>query len=286
VNEKEGVSGAKPWAARVSNGLRIEPLDEGRIVRLLIDRPDRGNSLTPPLLSALENAVRSLPGRGARSAILTGAGERSFSTGYDVSALQSELSAVLADGAEQPFDPATHPLERALAAITASPVPIVAAIRGTAIGAGFELAAACDLRVIGKGARFLMPPAKLGIVYSASGMARIQALIGAGAVRELFYLAEQIDAPRAVALGLATGLCEDSAVPEAALETARRLAALAPLAIAGMKRILERHLASPRIDAAAQAEIDAIRVGAFRSADLCEGVTAFLEQRAPRFEGK
>jgi enoyl-CoA hydratase/carnithine racemase len=268
-------------------GLRVEALEGGRIVRLVIDRPDRGNALTLPLLAALEEAVRALPARGARAAILAGAGERSFSTGYDIEALRAELAAVLgAEGEPRPFDPATHPLERALAAITASPVPVVAAVRGTCFGAGMELACACDLRVLGRGARFLMPPARLGVVYSASGIARVVALVGAGAARELFYLAETVDAARADAIGLATRLVDDAAVEETALALARRLASLAPLAIAGMKRVIEERLLALTLDDAARREVDAIRLAAFRSRDLAEGAAAFLEKREPRFEGR
>jgi len=267
-------------------GLRVEAQDGGRVVLLTIDRPERGNSLTIPLLRALDEVVSGLAAGGARAAVITGAGAKAFSTGYDVEALQAELAAVLATEGAVPLDPATHPLERALAAITASPVPLVAAIRGGATGAGLELACACDLRVVGRGARFLMPPARLGVVYSATGIARLMGLVGAGAARELFYAAEAIDAARAHALGLATRLSDDATVLDDALALARRIASLAPLAVGGMKSIIERHLAAPALDAKALDEIAAIRLKAFRSHDLQEGVSAFLERREARFEGR
>jgi enoyl-CoA hydratase/carnithine racemase len=271
------------------SGLGVEALDQGAIARLTISRPERGNSLTAPLLERLERATADLAGAGALAAILTGAGEKSVCTGYDVEALQVELAAAVPVpvASPPPEDPlASHPLERALEAMVRSSVPIVAAIGGAATGAGLELACACDLRVVGEGARFLMPPARLGLVYSPTVIARILAVVGAAATRELFMLAEPIDARRAEALGLATRVVPDAEVSDAALAMARRLAANAPLSIAGVKMILDRHLLAPRLDPGALAEIADLRARALASRDLAEGLAAFLEKRTPRFEGR
>ncbi|HVY61369.1 MAG TPA: enoyl-CoA hydratase-related protein [Planctomycetota bacterium] len=251
-----------------AGGLEVERLDGGAVARLTIARPERGNSVDAALLGALERAVRDLPAEGARAIVLAGAGEKSFCTGYDVEALAAALS-----GSGE--DPGAA-LDAAAAAIARSPVPVVAAIRGAASGAGFELACACDLRVVGRSARFLMPPGRLGVVYAASGIARIAAVIGEAAVREMFALAEPVDAARAAELGLATRLVEDAAVAEIALGLARRAAGNAPLSIAGVKACL----------AGDRAAFDELRAKALRSRDLAEGVQAFLEKRKPRFEGR
>jgi enoyl-CoA hydratase/carnithine racemase len=246
-------------------GLEVERLEGGAVARLTIARPERGNSVNGPLLGELERAARELPLDGARALILTGAGEKSFCTGYDVEALAGELAA------------AGDALESAALAIARARVPVIAAIRGAASGAGVELACACDLRVLGRSARFLMPPAKLGIVYGATGIGRIASIIGHAAAREMFMLAETIDSARADALGLATRLVDDAAVAETALGLARRVADLAPLSIAGTKAVLAG------ADAAA---VDELRAQALRSRDLAEGVQAFLEKRKPKFSGR
>jgi enoyl-CoA hydratase/carnithine racemase len=278
----EPASSRDPAAA---SGLRIEPSDDPRVVRLVIDRPARGNALTPDLLLALEAAVLALPARGARAAVLEAAGGRVFSAGYDFAALAAELAR--ASSSPPPSSPPDdHPLERALRAIESSSVPIVAAVAGPAIGAGCELACACDLRVAGPAATFGFPPARLGIVYSHTGIARVLGLVGLAATKEMFMTGAPIDAVRAERIGIANRLAAAGAVEAEGLALAKALAANAPLSLAGTKEILNRFLAPPRLSSGDLREIAAIRERAFRSADLAEGLAAALEKRAPRFEGR
>lgn len=258
-------------------GLRVEPLEEGRVVRLVLDRPARGNALTPALLEALEAAFAGLEKAGARAAVLSGAGGRAFSTGYDLAALAGEIEAVrrAAPGSLLAED---HPLERAIRAIDRSPVPIVAAVAGPALGAGCELACACDLRVAGPEASFGFPPARLGIVYSHTGIARLVALVGLAAAKEMCFLGAPVGAARAGEIGLANRVVGAAEVEAEALALARAIAANAPLSVAGTKAILNRCLA-PRLGKAELAEIAAIRERAFRSRDLDEGLLAAREKR-------
>ncbi len=263
-------------------GLRVEPQDDGRIVRLVIDRPARGNSLDAPLLEAVERALGEAERAGARAAILTGEGEKSFSTGYDIEALVAELSS-----GRSVQDLEGHPLERALRAIDGSALPVIAAVNGAAFGAAFEIATACDFRLAVASARFVMPPARLGLLYSHTGLARFLHVVGLPATKRIFLAAEPVDAGAALALGLVQAVLEDRAALDAgALALARRLAANAPLAVAATKRVLHRHLLPPRLSPEEEREIADLRGVLFASQDLAEGLAAALEKREPRFEGR
>jgi enoyl-CoA hydratase/carnithine racemase len=262
--------------------VRVETLEDGRVVRFVLDRPGRGNALTAPLLAELAAAVVAAEARGVRAAILTGAGERTFSTGYDVEALAGELAA----GASV-ADTESHPLERALRAIDRSSIPFIAAVNGPATGAGFELACACDFRIAVATARFAMPPARLGLLYSHTGIRRVIDLVGVAMAKSLFLAALPVTAEEALGVRLVGRVVPDAAALEAeALTLARRLAANAPLAVAATKAVMNRHLLPPRLTPAEEREIQDLRARLFRSRDLAEGIAALLEKREPRFEGR
>jgi enoyl-CoA hydratase/carnithine racemase len=206
--------------------------------------------------------------------ILTGAGE-TFSAGYDIADLSPEHLA------EEAADLLTHPFEAAVSALDAVPVPVVAAMGGHAFGGGLELALTCDLRVCSPRARLGMPPARLGVVYSHTGLRRFVDAIGSARTRELFFTARALDAGEALAWGLVNELAEDVAGRSVAL--AAEIAALAPLAHRGNKRVL--HALAPALDPALEAELHALRDAAFRSADFAEGVRAFIAKRRPEWRG-
>ncbi|HET6548716.1 MAG TPA: enoyl-CoA hydratase-related protein, partial [Solirubrobacter sp.] len=206
--------------------------------------------------------------------VVTGAGGV-FSAGYDIGDL--EPARLVEEAAEL----LTHPFEAALAAVDAVPVPVVAAMDGHAFGGGLELALACDLRVCAAGAKLGMPPARLGVVYSATGLRRFVDAIGAARTRELFLTARPVSAEVALAWGLVNEVAED--VAARAVELASEIAALAPLSVRGNKRVLRA--LDPPLDPEVEAELRALRDAAFRSDDFAEGVRAFIEKRQPRWRG-
>jgi enoyl-CoA hydratase/carnithine racemase len=161
-------------------------------------------------------------------------------------------------------------------------VPVVAALGGHAFGGGLELAVACDLRVCAPSARLGMPPARLGVVYSHTGLRRFVDAIGSARTRELFLTARPVGAAEALAWGLVNEVVEDAA--GRAVELASEIAALSPLSLRGTKRVLDA-LSAP-LDPALEAELHALRDEAFRSADFAEGVRAFIEKRAPDWRGR
>ena len=258
-----------------------------RVAWLRLDAEARGNAVDRPLLERLEALLVAIAIRVAggdpdapRAAVLRGTGERSFCTGYNLEELVRELAA-----GPSVADEAQHPLERALRALDELPIPTLALVHGHAYGAGCELAVACDLRVAAEDARFCMPPARLGVLYSASGMARFLDLVGLAATRDMFFTAEPVPAPRALASGLATRVVPKA---EATAEVARLAGAIAknaPLSVRGTKTILRRLRRSP-LAPDLQAEISGLREECFRSRDFAAAAQAFLSKTEVSFEGR
>lgn len=156
--------------------------------------------------------------------------------------------------------------------LQAADAPSVAFIEGSAFGAGLELACACDFRVAAPHAVLCMPPAKLGIVYAPSGIARVAGVIGWGRARYLFLSGRKLSAEQALDIGLIDAIGDEAT----AMNLATELSQNAPLAIAGMKRIFRGEMT----------DIETIRHRSFHSEDVREGLRAVREKRPPHFSGR
>jgi enoyl-CoA hydratase/carnithine racemase len=227
----------------------------------------------------------------ARCLLLTGTGSM-FSAGYDIGDLPANAppseNAPPAEGlGAEAEEVVAHPFEAALAALDAFPFPTVAALNGHAIGGGLELALACDLRVAAASAKLGMPPARLGLVYSHTGVRRFVDAIGAPRTRELFFVARNVDAATALQWGMVNRVVDDDELASAGVELAATIASNAPLSLRGNKRVIRELLAAEgALDPAVERELLALREACFRSEDFREGVRAFAEKRSPRWQGR
>jgi enoyl-CoA hydratase/carnithine racemase len=254
----------------------LRSADDGPVRTLTLARPARLNALHDALLQALADALKTAADDGVRALILRGDGDRAFSAGYDLGELPEVGEGALPDAI----------LEAALARIDAAPFPVVALVNGHAFGGGLELAARCDVRIAVGGARLGMPPAKLGIVYAPRGLARFWALCGPSVARRMFFTGETLTALQAQDAGLLDEVLPTLPDAEArARAVAHAIAANAPLAVSGMRRIF-RELEASLLSAVEGPAIEALRRQAFASEDVREGLAAFMEKRAPRFAGK
>jgi enoyl-CoA hydratase/carnithine racemase len=252
------------------------------VVRMTIANAAKRNALDHPILDAISATLTRLAREdsGTRCVIVTGA-HGMFSAGYDI----GEIPA--AEFEERAERLVAHPFTEAIDALEAFPYPTLAMMPGHTIGGGLELALACDLRVALDGIKLGMPPAKLGLVYSHTGLRRFIDAIGAARTRELFLLGRYIDAATALQWGLVTRVADGEALERLTLELAEELAGNAPLSQKGNKRVIaallsaEGELAEP-----VERELIELRRASFASEDMREGMRAFAEKRPARWEGR
>jgi len=237
----------------------------GNVVRLTISNPAKRNALDHPILDAITATLSEL----------------GSSAGYDIGEIPDEE---FEERAEQLV---AHPFTEAIDALEAFPYPTVAALPGHTIGGGLELALACDMRVAQEGIKLGMPPAKLGLVYSHTGLRRFLDAIGATRTRELFLLGRYVDAPTALAWGLVNRVASASELESTTLALARELAGNAPLSQTGNKRVIAELLrAEGALPPEVEQELIELRRASFASDDMREGMRAFAEKRPPRWSGR
>jgi enoyl-CoA hydratase/carnithine racemase len=257
-----------------------EPADA--VVRLTISNPAKRNALDHPILDAISATLAELGSStsDARCVVVTGA-HGMFSAGYDIGEIPDD------EFEERAERLVAHPFTQAIDALEAFPYPTLAALPGHTIGGGLELALACDLRVAQAGIRLGMPPAKLGLVYSHTGLRRFIDAIGAARTRELFLLGSYIDAATALAWGLVNRVVAAEELDAATLDLAGVLAGNAPLAQTGNKRVIAALLrAEGELPADVEQELIELRRASFASQDLREGMRAFAERRIPNWRGE
>ena len=247
------------------------------VLRLTISNPDKRNALDHEILDGIAHGVREAD---ARCIVLTGE-HGMFSSGYDIGDIPDDVFA------EQAEKLVAHPFTSAIEALDATDLPTIAALPGHTIGGGLELALACDLRIAADGIKLGMPPAKLGLVYSHTGLRRFIDIIGVARTRELFLLGRNIEARRALEWGLVNEVVIGTDLEETALGWAREMAANAPLSVQGNKRVIREILrAEGELDPDVEQELIALREASFASEDMKEGVRAFGEKRPARWRGR
>ncbi len=247
------------------------------VATITLNRPDKLNALNATLLRELFHAVADLAAdKSVRCAILTGAGEKAFAAGADIGAMK-EMTAAEA----RTFAHLGHALGDR---IESAGFPVIAAVNGFALGGGCELALACDFLYASDKAKFGQPEVNLGVIPGFGGTQRLARRVGIGRARELCYTGDVIGADEALRIGLVNAVFPGTELLAKARETAAKIAAKGPLAIAQCKRTIQRGADVP-LTVANELEAQAF-AALFGSHDQREGMTAFLDKRKAAFEGK
>lgn len=250
---------------------------QGATAWLVIDRPERLNALDRQTVSELHAAVRrAIEVPEVRVIAITGGGEKAFVAGADI----SEMSGLGAEAGQA----WAHELHACLGQIERSPKPVIAAIRGYALGGGCELALACHLRVAATSARFAQPEVGLGLIPGAGGTQRLPRIVGRGRALDLILRGETIDAEEALRIGLVTRVVPPAELRDVVESLAVTLSSRSPLALA---RALEAVLVGSECGLDDALRMEAALFGlCFASEDMREGTRAFLEKRKPVFTGR
>lgn len=245
----------------------------GRVGVITLSRPEVRNAVDKATAELISSALDRLDADdGAAAGVFTGSGGV-FSAGMDLKAFSST--------GERPLDERRGPFGLAW---RASDKPLVAAVEGKALGGGLEMALACDLIVAARDSVFGLPEVKRGLVAAAGGVLRLPESLPARLAKEMALTGEPITARRAHELGMVSRLADPGAVLEAAVELAATIAANAPLATRASKQVIDRAVDWP-LDERFERQgpyIDPVR----SSEDAKEGARAFVEKRAPEWQGR
>ena len=246
---------------------------------ITFNQPEKRNAMSVEMWTGMGEILDAFAADDSvRVVVLTGAGEKAFVSGADIS--QFEKQRANAD-AQQEYDRLTSAGRAKLGAFAK---PTIARIRGFCLGGGLAIAMQTDLRIASSDSQFGIPAAKLGIAYGLDGLKKLVSLVGPAHARMILYTGSRISAGEAERIGLVNKVVEPDQLSDTVMEIARTIAGNAPLSIAASKLTIDQVLKD-----AGDRDTDAIRaasVRCFDSADYKEGRTAFMEKRAPRFTGR
>lgn len=252
---------------------RIQMTRDGAVVTLTINRPERLNALDEALLRELQAALETLGvDRQLRCLIVTGAG-RAFVAGADIHAMRAftvaEARAFSLLG------------QQTFAALEGMRVPVIAAVNGFALGAGCELALACDFAYASATAMLGQPEVKLGVTPGFGGTQRLAQRIGLGRARELIYTGRMVGATEALTIGLVSAVCEPDTLLPRARATAAEIAQAGPRAVEAAKAVMLR--GAGRLSPQSMTREAEAFARCFSGNEAREGLAAFLERRRPAF---
>jgi enoyl-CoA hydratase len=250
---------------------------EPGIVKLTFNRPDKLNALSTSLIRVLDAELDAIAAdKAVRAVILTGAGERAFVAGADIAEYQGNRTRAFAD---YQFES-----RRVFDKLEALPKVTIAAIRGYALGGGFEIALCCDIILCATSARLGLPEGLLGLSPGGGGTQRLTRAVGKHMASDIMLAARRITGERAYELGLAAAVMPDEELMPAAVERARAVKTVAPLAAGEMKRLIRQGPDAALPTALAFEQEVLLRL--YGTRDGQEGIDAFLTKRDPEFKGE
>lgn len=256
----------------------IEIERDQHVTRITLHNPAKRNAMCHAMWQGLGDALQAAhEDADLRVLVLTGAGDKAFCAGNDISEFKTWRNDPARHAA---YDAASH---RAMDLLRTLPVPAIARIRGVCVGGGLEIALACDLRIASDDARFAITPARLGLGYTLRDVSLVVDTVGAAAARKLLYTGRLHDAGEALAMGVLDVRATPDALDAAVDDLVQIIAGNAPLTIRALKAALGEAVkpSVQRDEARVQAMVDACHA----SADYQEGQRAFAEKRTPQFRG-
>jgi enoyl-CoA hydratase len=266
----------------VSSAKELLSERRGHLGVVTFNRPERRNALTPAMLFGLHDVLEGWTQSGeVRVVVVMGAGDKAFSSGFDIGAIPTAPDPGLARRLRE-----ENPLEVGLQSVKRFPYPTIAMLGGHCFGAALNLALCCDLRIGADDVAVGMPPARLGLVYPPDGIAQFASVLGIARARELFFTGRTVRAGEVLEMGLVERLVPRAELEATTFALAEEIAANAPLALRGMKRVLDLVESARALSGEARAEARELVAAALQSEDAREGQKAFLEKRKPRFTGR
>lgn len=256
----------------------VEKLDN--VGRITINRPDQLNAISRRTLEEMEHALKEFRNdQTIRVIILTGAGEKAFCAGADLKGgiFTPETDSVRGARLARMGQEFTEMIEK-------YEKPVIAAVNGLALGGGCEIALACDMIVTSENAQFGQPEINIGLIPGWGGTQRLPRLIGRNRAKELIFTGDRLTAKQAEQIGMVSRVVPPNRLQETALELARKMTSKSPVMLKLAKQAINRGIEMDLSSGLAE-EVKAFRV-CFTTQDFKEGLTAFLEKRQPKFEGK
>ncbi len=261
-----------------AGGKMLAAKDDG-VGLITFNQPEKRNAMSVEMWQGMGQILEAFAeDPSVRVVVLTGAGNKAFVSGADISQFEKQRSNA---DAQREYDRVTSAGRMQLASF---PKPTIARIRGFCLGGGLAIAMQADLRIAATDSQFGIPAARLGIAYGFEGVRRLVSLVGPAHARMILYTGARIDAAEAGRIGLVNRVVPDAELSDTVLEIARTIAGNAPLSIAASKHAVEQAVRDP--DKRDLAGLAAHMEACFDSADYREGRTAFMEKRPPVFQGR
>lgn len=263
-------------------GITLEYLDHIAVVRL--DRPERRNAFNEVMWTEFDEVITQLEDKTPRVVILTGAGDRAFSAGFDVNVDNPQvvdLAGIMETHDRAPVEKLIRRIRRVVDTLFDLPIPIIAALNGSAYGGGAELAVRCDMRVMDPDAVICFSEVRLGLMPDWGGAAALPRLIGPARATEMILAAREVSAQEALSCGLVNRISSPGRALDESIDLARMIAANGPRAVRSALAVI-RSTSDPSLAQALDLEMEKA-ISLITTGECVYGISAFLSKETPEF---